>query len=294
MEGSEVCLALPDTQGDIGTKPSAPHLSSIGVSPGHSASERPRGALSRDHIPRATTARLLWQAEDSAGFECAAAETRRSRLTRPTPPAWRLDDSQVVAAKVCRSPANIGGVGRLRRQNTGKRTESDLNRDTVVMTTRVVRSKSVDIQGFRLARDPHRSRSRVRDDTRQWRVSQTRVSYLGSVPDPGGYCHDVYQRDLRVLNSATSAMSTATDTFIGIASRRPGPSTPMRGGFSNREVLKRLGHLGFTLESCTQRPSSRHGSPLGESPGDVHDIDPSAPAETTSHRHVRRMEHCPR
>ena len=182
-------------------------------------------------------------------------------LDATDPAAWRLDP-WVVAAKVFGPSCYIGGWTACEHWDLTEQ----IFRDTVVMTTRVVRSKSVDIQGFPF-HVTHIGAAAAFGTTPVWR-GQTRVS----VSDPSRTLVDILDDP-----SAGGGIRHVGDVLHGyvIGEHRDDQALlSYARRLGNRTVFKRLGHLLETLE--IEAPTLVDACRVGMSSGDSL-LDPSLP-----------------
>ena len=182
-------------------------------------------------------------------------------LDAANPAAWRLDP-WVVAAKVFGPSCYIGGWTACEHWGLTEQ----IFRDTVVMTTRVVRRKSVDIQGFPF-HVTHIAPAAAFGTTPVWR-DHTRIS----VSDPSRTLVDVLDDP-----SAGGGIRHVGDVLHGYFNgehRDDQALVSYARRLGNRTVFKRLGHLVEALE--INAPALVDVCRAGMSSGDSL-LDPSLP-----------------
>ena len=177
------------------------------------------------------------------------------------PGGWR-EDPWVVASKLFGPDYYIGGWTACEHWNLTEQ----IFLETVVITTRKVRSKEARVQGFpfRIRRAPGR---RMFGTKPVWR-DRTRVN----VSDPSRTLVDVL--DAPSLGGGIRHVSDIVDTYFGENHRDDGLLDAYIGRAGNRVIFKRLGYLLEALD--VPAPALLRACEAGISSG-VSRLDPSLP-----------------
>ena len=184
-------------------------------------------------------------------------------LDATNPAGWRLDP-WIVAARVFGPSCYIGGWTACEYWDLTEQ----IFRDTVVMTTRIVRSKSVDIQGFSF-HVTHIAPAAAFGTTPVWR-DRTRIS----VSDPSRTLVDVL--DDPSAGGGIRHVGAVLHGYFSGEHRDDQALVAYTRRLGNRTVFKRLGHLleALEIDAPTLVDECRAGMSSGDSV-----LDPSLPRQ---------------